>query len=137
MNDDALLGIVVENLASELRRNRGPSDFSPQSLALLLQRQAEFVEDVGTRAVRMARREQSDVVSASHVDRAVAELSAGGQGARVAALQAVGGSALGAGGGQLFSVLTSPSPSPVAYLLAVFGLLLGTVIIFVGFGRRR
>lgn len=134
---DRLLDTVMSVLASELARSNGyPAEFSSKSLTRLQQRQAEYIEDLGIYAIRIARREHLDEVSATHVDQAVSRLTEPVQNRRAITMQTVGGAMLGVGGGQLFAVLSAEHPSTLAYVLVVVGLVLGVVLVMLGFRRR-
>ena len=126
--------LVLARVYSGLGRPGGPREFSNQSFSRLLERQTQYLEDLGVEAVRIARRNHSDVVSAADVDAADIALQSKPRRGYKRFLEPTGGIFAGGGMAQLFWVLSSThdKPSTLAYLLAVIGLVAGTVMIAIG-----
>src|SRR3954452_1475192 len=67
---DETLAQTLTSLQAALQTGRPPRDFSPESVGVLLERQSEYVEELGLEAIRIARRARADVVSAVDVEHA-------------------------------------------------------------------
>jgi hypothetical protein len=135
--EDRSLGRIIERLRTDLSRKSPPSDFSPDAVALILERQAEFVEEVGVEAIRIARRGREDVVSAWDVEQADQIVRASSVGRFVVAAQAIGALIGGAGLAHLFVVLSETHPSTIGYILATTGTVGGLIALTYGLTRRR
>jgi histone H3/H4 len=134
--EDAALNRALSRIRAEFDGGR-PSDLSDEARAALLDAHAEFLEELGIEAVRAARRDRSDVVSASHIDDARTIVRDPADNRRLRAIGATGGILAGAGVGQLLAVLSEADPSPLGYLLATAALVLGCVLLALALGRKR
>jgi hypothetical protein len=132
---DPSLAAAIEALQQDLARRSRPADFSDPSIATLLELQARYVEDVGIEAIRHARRNDADVVSAADVEHGDSVVRAGGR--RRAYLEAFGGILAGAGSGTFLQLAVDQSPSPLGLSIAAVITAVGLVVTSAGlFGRR-
>lgn len=128
---------ILQSIASSLNKRRGPRGFTHEAIAALLQRQAEFVEDVATESIRRARSEQQDAVSASHIAASDAILRSKSRDTASNVQNALGGVLGGAGASGLISVLSTQDPSLAGYLLSTTSTVVGAVLLALGLARRR
>jgi hypothetical protein len=135
--EDRSLGRVIEKLRGALSRRTPPKDFSEDAVALMLERQAEFVEELGIEAIRIARRGHEDVVSAWNIAQADQIVRASSVGRLVIVAQSLGGLVGGAGLSQLFVVLAEKQPSTLGYVLATVSTVFGFAALTYGLTRRR
>jgi len=133
---DAGIARVLTTLRTSLAGKHAPRDFSQESVGALLERQADYVEEIGVEAILLARRSRADVVSASDVERADELVRAGVRGRRLAGVEALGGLLAGAGIAELFTVLSQHHPSTLGYVLAAVSTALGSMLLAYGLARR-
>jgi hypothetical protein len=127
---------VLTTLRTSLAGKHSPRDFSQESVGALLERQADYVEEIGVEAILLARRSRADVVSASDVERADELVRSGVRGRRLAGVEALGGLLAGAGVAELFTVLSQSHPSTLGYVLAAASTVLGSALLAYGLARR-
>jgi hypothetical protein len=135
--EDRSLSRIIARLRQGLSRRRPPRDFSEESLALILERQAEFVEELGLEAIAIARRAQSDVVSKVDVEQADRLVRASSASRVVVAAQSLGGVLLGAGLSGYVNVIFTKHPTTIEYVAATVFSVLGAAILTYGLTRRR
>ena len=132
---DPSLESAIHALRQDLARRPRPADFSEPSVATLLELQARYVEDVGIEAIRQARRNAADVVSAADVEHGDGVVRAGRRGR--AYLEAFGGILAGAGTGTFLQIAVDSDPSALGLSVAAGIAAVGLVITSAGlFGRR-
>lgn len=122
------LGSAVSRVQAELARGTA-EDFSDDARATWLEFHADFVEDLGVEAVRIANRSRADVVSASHVIQALDSVRTNQRSRTAAALNSFGGILAGAGAGQFYAVLSTKDPTALAYALATGSSVIGAVLL--------
>jgi hypothetical protein len=106
-----------------------------ESVAKLLELQAEFVEDLGVEAIRAARRHDADLVSAADVTRA--EAAVRGAATRTGRMEAFGGVLAGAGVGTFLQLAVEDDPSILGLSIAAVIAAIGLVVLAAAlFGRR-
>lgn len=132
-SDSSLAG-AMGALDAALRKRELPKGFSDAGLATLLQRQSEYVEDLGLEAIRLARIAKVDVVSASHVDDADQNLRPPQR--RLALMEAFGGVFAGGGVGQALTVMMADKPSDLAIAAAIALSVIGFALLAFGLARR-
>src|SRR4051812_28869272 len=88
---------AVERIAKELRRRGNPSDLTDEAVAKLLDLNAGYLDDVAVEAIRLARDNRSDVVSANDVDEADRLLRKRTHFRRTVVMNTIGGLLAGAG----------------------------------------
>src|SRR3954454_19288757 len=98
---DSTLVETMTSLQAALQTGRPPRDFSDESVGVLLERQSEYVEELGLEAIRVARRAGADVVSAVDVQQADQLVRSAKRVKRRRALEMIGGLLAGAGLGLL------------------------------------
>lgn len=134
---DPILSEAFANLQAELSGRTRPREFSQESMASLLEREAEFVTDVGIEAIRIAKRSRSDVVSKADIedaDRRIRESNRGGSFAAWA--EPFGGILLGAGLSQLLSVIGDDNVPTLAYVLGTVAATIGVGLLVFGVTKR-
>lgn len=131
---DPSLAAAMSALDTALGRRDLPKEFSDDGLATLLQRQTEYLEDLGIEAIRLARLAKADVVSASHVEDADQNLRPPQR--RVALMEAGGGVFAGAGVGQSLAVMMADKPTDLAIAAAIVLSVVGFVLLAFGLARR-
>lgn len=125
---------AAEMLQLELARRSRPVAFSDSSVATLLGLQARYVEEVGTEAIRRARRNGADGVSAVDVEHGDSVVRAGGE--RRAYLEVFGGIVTGAGSGTFVQLAVEKNPSALGLSIAAVLTAVGLVVTSAGlFGR--
>lgn len=121
---DPNLEETVKRLNASLRTRGTAADFSDEALATLLKLQLDYVEEVGGEAIRLANRNQADVVSAADLEGADRTVRPTTQGK--AWLEAIGGILAGAGTGTFLQIAVTKNPS-------VLGLSISAIVAVVGF----
>lgn len=135
--EDPVLSKSIVELQAALQGKSHPRDFSRESLVALLERQAEYVEEVGLEAIRIAKSSQADFVSKRDIEKADEVVrSASGANGVGAFTEPVGGIILGAGLGQLLSVLAAEDPEALSYALATAACIIGVALLVYGITRR-
>lgn len=116
---------------------QGPSRFSDAAVAKVEELQAANMDEVGTAAVRRARHNRGDVVSAVDVEEADRAVRAGSS-ARRAWTEAFGGVLAGAGTGTFVQIATQQHPAVLGLSICA-GLAAGGLVTMTAalFGRRR
>lgn len=125
----------MQVLEEALARHGRPSDFSAASLAALFDLQAEYVEDVGLEAIRQARRNGADFVSAVDVEHGDRAIRSGGRGR--AWMEALGGVLAGAGTGTFLQLAVEDDPSALGLSVAAVIAGVGLVTTTAGLFARR
>lgn len=123
-------------LERELARRERPTGFTDDSIVVLLEKQSQFVEDLGLAAIRQARRARADVVSAADVERAEEIVSAGSGGRRAIRLEALGGILAGAGLGEFIDVLSDKDPTALGIALPPVLMVIGAIVVTAALLRR-
>jgi len=134
--DDSALNQALERIQQEFSED-GPRDLSDEARAALLDVHAEFLEDLGVEAVRVAKRNQLDTVSARHIDEARVLVQSGSEPKVIQGVAAVGGIFAGAGAGQFLAVLSEKEPSTLGYALATLALVAGCLLLAGAWNRSR
>ncbi len=135
---DPTLANVMASLQASLTTGRPPGGFSSDSVGEIFERQAEYVEELGLEAIRMARAEHGDVVSKVHVDRADQVIRTAERAQRARLFETFGGILLGAGVGQLGSqVAQGHSATSAGWLVAGMTFVIGAVLFAYAIGVRR
>lgn len=135
--EDATLAQTLSSLQGALETGRAPSDFSDEGLGVLLDRQSEYVEELGLESIRIARRARADVVSAIDVERAdeIVRGTARNRQARVS--ETLGGVLLGGGLGQLYAqIALEDDATTLGWVVAAVSAALGLVLLTYSFARR-
>ncbi len=115
-----------------------PNGFSEQALARLLERQTEFVEEIGLESIRLAQRARNDVVSATDVDQADELIRSDARDRAQRGLEALGGLLWGGGLGTLLQTLPEENPEIWIILISTVLLVVGTALFMYGlFGGGR
>jgi hypothetical protein len=127
---------VLTTLRTSLTGKHAPRDFSQESVGALLERQVDYVEELGIEAILLARRARADVVSASDIQRADEVVRSGLRGRRLAGVEALGGLLAGAGIAELFTVLGESNPTTLGYVLAALSTVVGSMLLTYGLARR-
>lgn len=104
-----------------LQRLRAES-FSPNAVDTLVERQAEYLEEVSREATRIARRNRSDLVSAADVEAADQRLHQAAAGRLV---ETLGAAVFGAGLSEFAVVMTTSHPGRLGIALGCGGMILG------------
>jgi len=131
---DPSLERAMQALAGALARRTRPADFSDRSLATLFELQAEYVEDVGLEAIRQARRNGADVVSATDIERGDEAVRTGGRWRGWG--EAVGGIFAGAGIGTFLTIAVETHPSTVGLGVTGAFAAVGLVVTAASLARR-
>lgn len=121
---------------AELRKPGRPRGFSREARDLLYERQKEFVEELAVGAIRRARHDRADVVSADDVAVVDAALRGGSLSRRAPWLEPVGGLFGGVGLSEFIDVLGDDDPGALAMALPVALMLLATALLAAAFVRR-
>jgi hypothetical protein len=108
-SSDSNLEKALEALNETLHRRGQAHDFSDEALAVVLKLQLDYIEEIGTEAIRLANRNQADVVSAADLERADRTVRAATSGR--AWLEALGGILAGAGVGTFLQLAVADNPS--------------------------
>lgn len=133
---DPSLERALKRLNDGLRSNGSARDFSDEGLAMLLKLQLDYVEEVGAEAIRLANRNQADVVSAADFERADHAVRPSTSGR--AWLEALGGIFAGAGTGTFLQIAVASEPSILGLSIsAVVGAAGFTVVAATLFSRTR
>jgi hypothetical protein len=132
---DPSLRRSVEVLRATLTRKDLPRDFSDESLARMLELQADYVEELGIDAIRRARRNKADVVSAEDFEQADRSIRAAARGR--AWIEALGGIFAGAGTGTFLQIAVEDNPSTVGLSVAAIVGLIGFVVTTAALAWRR
>jgi hypothetical protein len=119
------LEYVVHTLDEALSGNDHPAEFSPASLERLAELHAAYVEEVGSAAIRQARRNGGDVVS-------VVDIESGDRAVRSEArhktwAESIGGILAGAGIGTFIQVALEAHPSTLGLSLSASMAAIGLV----------
>jgi hypothetical protein len=122
-------------LREALRANRLPSTFSVSAWAELVERESEFVAELGLDAIRRARRKRCDVVSAADINEADQSIRRAGLTSLMVGVQTVGGVSSGAGITGIIAWTGESKPSTALLVLSIVGALLGAAIIAFSMGR--
>lgn len=133
---DSALQQALARIQQEFSDN-GPKDLSNEARAALLDVHAEYLEDLGVEAVRVAKRSRLDTVSAKHIDEARSFVQSGSEPKVTQAVAALGGILAGAGAGQFLAVLSEKEPSTLGYALATIALVLGCLLLAGAWNRTR
>lgn len=134
---DQTLDQTLRSLDAALQTGRPPRDFSDESLGALLERQSEYVEELGTEAIRIARRAKADVVSAVDVDQADQLVRSAERTKRGRAVETFGGILLGGGLGQLYAqIALADEATTLGWVVAAASAALGLVLLTFAFARR-
>lgn len=123
---DPTLAHTLASLQGALQTGRPPREFSPEALGVLLERQSEYVEELGLEAIRVARRARADVVSAVDVQQADQLVRSAERVKHRRALETLGGLLAGAGLGLLGTQLADGDKA------TAIGWILGGVLTGVG-----
>jgi len=134
--EDSALKRALDRIEKEFDAN-GPRDLSDEARAALLDAHAEFLEDLGVEAVRVAKRGGLDIVSARHIDDARVALQSGSESRVIQGVSALGGVLAGAGAGQFLAVLSEKDPSNLGYALATLFLVAGCLLLAGAWSRSR
>jgi hypothetical protein len=67
---DVLVQEAMDRIRAKFNADRPPYRFSPESLGVINERQTEYVEDLASAAIDVARRRDADVVSVADVRKA-------------------------------------------------------------------
>jgi hypothetical protein len=122
-------------LREALRANQVPSSFSVSGWAELVERESEFVAELGLDAIRRARRKRCDVVSAADINEADQSIRRAGLTSLMIGVQTVGGVFSGAGITGIIAWTGESKPSTALLVLSIVGALLGAAIIAFSMGR--
>jgi hypothetical protein len=132
---DTPLSPVPKRIADELKRAGRPRSFSSDGFDALLSTQDQYIEDLAVESIRLARRDQMDVVSSVHVSNAQGRLQQGAK--RVAWLELFGGVLAGGGFAQVITnVVADDNPSTIDWLLALIITVVGAVMLAAAISRR-
>jgi histone H3/H4 len=112
------------------------SSFSSHAVEALADRQEAYIEEVGQEAIRIARRNRADLVSAADVEAADQKLHKGSS-SRLGLLDVLGGAIFGAGLSEFAAVMTTPHPGHLGIALSCGGMVIGLVGIAYGRSSRR
>jgi hypothetical protein len=135
---DPTLAQTLAALQAALETGRPPRDFSDESLGVLLERQSEYVEELGLEAIRIARRAQADVVSAVDVERADQLVRSAERSRKGRIYETVGGVFLGGGLGQLYAqIALGEEATAVGWIVASLSAVVGLVLLTYAFASRR
>jgi hypothetical protein len=94
---------------------------------------AEYLGDLGTEAVRLARRDRLTTVDREHVDRASTRLGFGESGRGASTLNSVGGVVAGIGLASAYAVTFNPGPHSTAEIVtAIVACILGAILLTAG-----
>jgi hypothetical protein len=106
-------------------------------VGVLLERQSEYVEELGLEAVRIARRSRADVVSAADIERADQLVRSNERSPWTRALETFGGVLLGGGLGQLYAQLAlGKDATTIGWLVATASGVIGLVSLTWSYARR-
>ena len=134
---DPTLAATLQSLQASLRTGRPPRDFSDESLGVLLERQSEYVEELGIEAIRLARRAQADVVSAIDVEHADQIVRSAERTRRRRIYETIGGILLGGGLGQLYAqIALGNEATTIGWVVAILSATIGLVLLTYAFARR-
>jgi hypothetical protein len=126
---------LPERIAEELRKSTRPEFFSDDGFNALLATQDQYVEDLAIESIRLARREELDVISKVHVASAKSRLQRGDR--RVAWLELFGGVLAGGGFAQVITnIAADKNPSTVVWLLALGITVVGVAMLAAAIARR-
>jgi len=131
---DPSLDRALQTLNETLSRGRA-SEFSAESLAVLLKLQVEYIEEIGNEAIRLANRNRCDVVSANDFERAdeTVRSSTYGRGW----LEALGGIFAGAGIGTFLQIAVDRNPSVLGLSISGAVALIGFTTVAAALARQR
>lgn len=110
--------------------------FSPQAFSALQKNIKAYVRDLITESTRESKRQQADVVSRSHVERAAGFLVTGSEKKRAKHMGTIGGLLAGAGGGLLLSMVQAGKYDTVPLVIAVLLLAIGLTMIGYQIGKE-
>jgi hypothetical protein len=134
---DTTLAETLTSLQAALQTGRPPRDFSEESVGVLLERQSEYVEELGLEAIRIARRARADVVSAVDVEHADEVVRSAERTRRGRIFETVGGILLGGGLGQLYAqIALGDDATTVGWVVAIMSATAGLVLLTYAFSRR-
>lgn len=126
--DDPQVSHVLESLQASIDAHDLPEGFSDKGLARLLDRQTEYLEDLGQEAVRLARVARINEVQPVHIDQAEAILRVD-PGRRKHGYEAAGGLLWGLSSSAIVQELASSKPKMWLIGLAAVVLVLATGIL--------
>lgn len=134
---DPTLSQAAARLQAALDADGSPGGFSDESLGVLLERQSEYVEELGLEAIRLARRSRADIVSAIDVEKADEAVRSNEGARRGRVYESVGGVLLGGGLGQLYAqIALADDATTVGWVVAALSGVLGLVLMTYVFARR-
>jgi histone H3/H4 len=131
------LANAIRSLNASVHGNRPPRRFTSESIGVLLERQAEYVEELGLEAVRIARRAKSDVVSANDIQRADEVVRSAERTRRSRLYETIGGILVGGGLAQLYAQIALGHQATTAgWVVAVVSAAAGLVVLTYSFAMR-
>jgi len=119
---------------NEALHGGGARDFSDEALALVLKLQLDYVEEVGSEAIRLANRNRCDVVSANDFEQADQTVRGSPNGR--AWFEALGGIFAGAGIGTFLQIAVDTNPSVVGLSISGIVALGGFTTVAAALARR-
>lgn len=126
---------LATRIADEFKKTTNPQFFSDDGFDALLTTQDRYVEDLAIESIRLARRDELDVVSKVHVANARHRLQQETE--RVAWLELFGGVLAGGGFAQVITNITGEGdPSTRSWLIALSITVVGVAMLAAAIARR-
>jgi histone H3/H4 len=111
--------------------------FSDHAIATLADHQSEYAQEVCSEAIRSAKRNHSDLVSATDIEAADKKLRGPSLRGQRALANTVGAGIFGAGAGEFITVMTTAHPNHLGIGLAGGGMAFGLVCVACALARGR
>jgi hypothetical protein len=131
---DPSLDRALRVLGEILKRGRA-KEFSDEGLAVLLKLQLEYIEELGSEAIRRANRNRCDVVSANDLEGADQSIRNSTYGR--AWFEAIGGIFAGAGIGTFLQLAVGDNPPTVGLAISGAVALVGFTTVAAALARQR
>lgn len=131
---DSSLDRALRVLGDVLERGRA-KEFSDEALAVLLKLQLDYIEELGSEAIRRANRNRCDVVSANDLEGADQSVRNSTYGR--AWLEAIGGIFAGAGIGTFLQLAVGNDPPTVGLAISGAVALIGFTTVGAALARQR
>jgi histone H3/H4 len=111
--------------------------FSDHAIATLSDHQSEYTREVCSEAIRSAKRNRSDLVSAADIEAADKKLRGPSLRGQRALANTVGAGIFGAGAGEFITVMTTTHPNHLGIGLAGGGMAVGLTCVACALARGR
>jgi histone H3/H4 len=128
---------TIERLRTGLAKHGQPQNLSTNAVAVLLERQAEYVEEVGSEAIRIAKRNRADFVSGADVESADRRLRGTSLPGTRALACTMGAATFGAGLSEFITIMTTAHPGHLGIGLGCGGMVGGLLGVAYGLLRGR